>query len=264
MGLRSLFPDQGLIMNITAPLLWVALLVILQITGAVVSASEHPITLGTQKPIESPAGRYLNLVYTEAFKRLGRPFVYQTYPAKRSSILSDSGELDGELSRIDTYNEVHPNLMRIEEPHWESGFIAVATNGSIQLEGWDSLKGTDYKVLYMAGIKGCEINLPRVLTPQQLEVVMHTTHGFRMLLIGRADLFIGSEMDMLDILETDEFKQSNLKIVGTLERFTGHAFLHKKHQALVPELSAVLKQMKQQGLLEQFRKDSKLISYLTE
>src|SRR3989338_9087143 len=167
--------------------------------------------LGTQKPLDSSSGAFLNLVYSEAFKRLGITFKYQHFPARRSTLLSNSGVLDGELSRIHYYNENHPNMIRVEEPHWTSGFIAVAVDSSIQLNGWDSLRNQDFKVLYVAGIKGCEVNLPKVVRPENLDVVMQNSHAFRMLLKGRADLFIGSEMDLVSDLESEEFRSSPLK-----------------------------------------------------
>ena len=228
------------------------------VAGEGVIAAENEINLGTQKPLDSSSGAFLNLVYSEAFKRLGITFKYQHYPARRSTLLSNSGVLDGELSRIHYYNENHPNMIRVEEPHWTSGFIAVAVDSSIQLNGWDSLRNQDFKVLYVAGIKGCEVNLPKVVRPENLDVVMQNSHAFRMLLKGRADLFIGSEMDLVSDLESEEFRSSPLKIVGVMEQFTGHAFLHQKHQTLVPKVSAILKEMKQEGLLDVYRKSSNL------
>lgn len=250
--------------NVSTLILLISLLLPIVMNDSGAFAADNEIRLGTQKPLDSPAGTFLNLVYSEAFKRLGMTFVYETFPAKRSSLLSNLGKSDGELSRIYSYNKVYPNLIRVEEPHWTSGFIAVSTDRSIKLNGWDSLKNTDYKVLYMGGIIGCETNLPKVVRPENLEIVTHTSHGLRMLLKGRADIYIGSEMDMLSLLESDEFKHSALRIVGVMEKFTGHAFLHNKHQALVPKLSAILKQMKKEGHFETFRNSSKLITYLNE
>lgn len=237
-------------------LFWLSLNSVVASEG--ILAAENEISLGTQKPLDSPSGTFLNLVYTEAFKRLGITFKYQHYPARRSTLLSDSGALDGELSRIHNYSERHPNLIRVEEPHWTSGFIAIGIDPSIHLDGWDSLRNQDFKVLYMAGIKGCEVNLPKVVPPKNLDVVMQNAHAYRMLLKGRADLYIGAEMDLMGDLESAEFRSEPLKIVGVMEKFTGHAFLHQKHQALVPKLSAILKEMKKEGLLETYRKNSNL------
>ncbi len=250
--------------NLMTLFIFFSLVLPLVLNDSGVLAAEKKISLGSHKSKDSPAGKFLDLVYTEAFKRLGITFVYETFPAKRSSFMSDTGQVDGELSRIYSYNEVHPKLIRVEEPHWTSGFIAAATDTSIHLDGWGSLKNTDYKVVYMTGIKGCEINLPKVVKPENLQNVIHTSLGYRMILKNRADIHIGSEMDMLSVLASDEFSASELKIVGVLEKFTGHAFLHEIHQELVPKLSAVLKEMKKEGLLEQYRNASKLMTYLND
>jgi len=227
-------------------------------------AAESLITLVTQKRQETPAGKFLNLVYTEAFRRLGITFAIKTVPAKRASHMSDLGRVDGELSRIYSYNEMHPNVIRVEEPHWHSGFIAVAADPSIQLDGWKSLQGTDYRVNYRRGIKGCAVNLPRVVRPEKLEKVSKASHGYRKVLSGRADIFIGAEMDTVSVLESDDFRNSGLQIVGVMESFTAHAFLHKKHKELVPELSEILKEMKQEGLFERYRNTAKLMTFFKD
>lgn len=235
------------------------------INNSGIFAAENQIVLVSQKHQESPAGTFLNQVYTEAFKRLGMMFVYKQFPAQRASFMSDSGEVDGELSRIYSYNEIHPNVIRVEEPHWSSGFIAVAAVPSIQLAGWESLKKTNYMVNYRRGIKGCEINLPKVVKPENLEIVDSPSQGFKKLLVGWADIFIGSEMDIVSLIELDdEFRNSDLRIVGVMEKFTGHAFLHKKHKEIVPKLSGILKEMKKEGLFKKYRNTAKLMTYFKD
>lgn len=222
---------------------------------------EKLIILSTQKTLNSPSGKFLNLVYTEAFKRLGIVFQYKTYPAKRSSMLSDTGKVDGELSRIDSYNELHTDVIRVEEPHWTSGFIAIGVSPKIELNGWESLKKTNYRVDYRRGIIGCETNLPKVVEPKRINVVNRPEQGFNRILIGWSDIFIGAEMDLMPLLKSDKYRNTKLRVVGVMQEFTGHAFLHKKHKELAPKVSAVLKKMKKEGLLEQYRIESKLITY---
>lgn len=227
-------------------------------------AAENQMEIVTYKSRESPDGKFLDLIYTEAFKRLKMIFIYKEYPAKRSFYMSDSGEADGELSRVYSYNKEHPNFIRVEEPHWTSGFIAVAADPSIHLNGWESLRGTDYKVNYKLGIKGCEVNLPKVVRPEKLEMVTEVFHAYKKILVGRADIFVGAELNAASLLESDEFKNSELRIVGVMEKFTAHMFLHKKHTELVSELSDVLKEMKEEGLLKKYRKTAKLIAYFKD
>jgi hypothetical protein len=226
-----------------------------------VFAADNQITLVTLKSQENPEGIFLNLVYTEAFKRLGMTFNYEQYPSKRASMMSDLGKADGELSRIYSYNETHPNVIRVEEPHWQSGFLAVATDPFIKLDGWASLAKTAYKVTYKRGIKGCENNLPNVVRPENLERVETNAQGLKKLLSGWTDLFIASEIDIVSDLQSDEFRHSGLQIVGVMEKFTSHAFLHKKHKELAPKLAAVLKRMKQEGLVEGYWNAAQLMTY---
>ncbi|MFT6386996.1 MAG: hypothetical protein ACJAUP_000366 [Cellvibrionaceae bacterium] len=230
-----------------------------------VFAAENKLALGTDKRQGDPARKFLDLVYTEAFKRLDIIFVSTSLPAKRSSYESDKGDwLDGELSRIYSYNDIHPNLVRVEEAHWQSGFLAVAIDPSIKLDGWQSLKETDHRVNYMRGTKGCEINLPKVIRPENIETVNLMEHGFKKVLAGWADLFIGAELDIVNLLKADEFKDSGLQIVGVMEEFTAHVFLHKKHKELAQKLAAVLKEMKKEGLIDKYRNTTKLTAYFKD
>lgn len=226
-----------------------------------VFAAKNQITLVTLKSQESPEGIFLDLLYTEAFKRLGMTFIYKQHPPKRASIMSDSGEADGELSRIYTYNETHPNVIRVEESHWQSGFLAVATDPFIKVDGWAGLAKTEYKVTYKRGIKGCENNLPHVVLPKNLDRVETNAQGLKKLLSGWTDLFIASEIDIVSVLHSDEFKNSGLQIVGVMETFSSHAFLHKKHKELAPKLAAVLKKMKEEGLLENYWNAAQVRTY---
>lgn len=228
-------------------------------------SADRQVVLGTPKSKDSQPGLFLNLIYTEAFKRMDMTFVFKTYHAKRSSAMSDSGEIDGELSRIYSYNVKHPNLIRVEEPHWSSGFIAVSGDPSIQLYGWESLKDHNYQVVYQSGIKGCEVNLPRVVEPDKLSKVNTMDQGFKMLLVWKTGIvFVGAEMNIVDLLDTEEFRSSDLKIVGVMDKFTSHVFLHKKNKELVPKLSKVLANMKKEGLFEQYRERVGLKGYFND
>ena len=117
-----------------------------------VSAGEKVVMVCTRSE-NDPEGKWLNLIFTEAFKRMGMELVYRHYPAKRCSYLSDKGQVDGELWRVRHYNEGHPDMVRVEEPHGVLRFSAFATDPNIQLDGWDSLKDTAYRVECRRGIR---------------------------------------------------------------------------------------------------------------
>ncbi|ACS79192.1 substrate-binding periplasmic protein [Maridesulfovibrio salexigens] len=235
----------------------------LLMVGVLPSFAKHKtLTLVTHKPITNPDGLYLNLVYTEVFNRLGIILNYKVYPAKRCELLLDAGEVDGDFSRIYSYGDSKPDLIRVEEPHWESGFIAVAMKPNIELDGWSSLNGTGYRTVYRRGIKGCEVNLPRYVKRRKLDKVASISSGFQKLIRSWADVYIGAEMDVMSALDSDEFRDSGLKIVGVMDKFTAHLYLHKKNKHLAPKVAAILRSMKAEGLLDKYKEQAGLKSYI--
>lgn len=97
-----------------------------------------------ESPDREPLFQFAVLVYTEAFQRLGREFRYEVYPVKRCGVLANTGEVDGEPGRVRDYNQAFPNLIRVEEPIVDVKMTAFAVDPSINLNGWESLQGTDY------------------------------------------------------------------------------------------------------------------------
>ncbi|MCP4374096.1 MAG: amino acid ABC transporter substrate-binding protein, partial [Deltaproteobacteria bacterium] len=148
----------------------------------------------------------------------------------------------------------HPNVIRVEESHYTSGFIALATNPLIQLNGWKSLENTGYLVEYVRGSKISETNLPKYVKPHNLSAITSINQGVKRLILGRTDVFIDAESGLSSILRSDNVEKSGIQIVGVLHKHTAHAFLHKKHKDLEPKLSSVLKKMKKEGLLNKYRK----------
>ena len=212
------------------------------------------ITMVFPESRENFLGKWLYQSYAEAFKRLGLQLIYEHYPARRCSHLSDTGKVDGELGRIHNYNNTHPNLIRVEESSFSTKIAAFATDPSLRLNGWESLKGTKYKVRFMLGIKICEDNLPKVVSPQYLYHTFDVYNGIRKLILGHADIYVDEEISVISVLKkTNEFRHANIHIAGVMEEIFLHAFLHKKHRSLIPKLSTVLYQMKHEGLIEKYK-----------
>jgi len=197
-------------------------------------------------------GRVLDLVYREAFRRLGFEFEYRHYPAKRASLTADEGRVDGDLARVYAYGQTHPELIRVEEAPFSDRFVAIATNPEIKLDGWESLRGTTYRVEYLHGYQRAHDKLTEVVEPARLSALSNWRHGLKKLIRGRTDVFIDVENVIEPLLKQDEFQSANLVVVGVMEEITLHAYLHKKHAPLAAQLSAVLKDMKREGLIEQY------------
>jgi len=208
------------------------------------------VTIAIQHdPVKHPMGSLLNKIYTEAFRRLGYNMIIKHSSTKRVSVYANEGVVDGEIARVKDYGKHFPNLIRVDEPAIYINFVAYALNPDIQLNGWESLRGTDYRVNYRRGAKGPEVQLSKIFPERRIEAVNTNEQGFRKLLAKRIDIFVNVERP--NVLKTEEFR--NIRIAGVMEEVSVHAYLHRKNKELVPKLSAELKKMREEGVLDQLR-----------
>jgi hypothetical protein len=199
-------------------------------------------------------GKWQRFIYTEVFRRLGLKPEFRDYPPKRASIEADAGNVDGDAGRISAYADDHPNIIRVGEFIFTVNYFVFAVKPSIpQLNGWDSLKETNYLVSYTRGVTAFENNLPKTVRKENLSDVTEPIQGLKKLISGRVDLFVEEEFGILTLLQTPEFRDSNIRSVGVMESFSVYPYLHKKHAALAPKMAEVIKAMKAEGLVEKYR-----------
>lgn len=206
------------------------------------------------RPETNYTGKWQRLIHTEIFKRLGIKIEFRDYPPKRAGMEADAGNIDGEAIRPYQYASEHSDLRRIEEFIFKIDFSAFAVKDSIpQISGWDSLKGTKYKIEYRRGTSMCEINLSKVVRGENLSDVTDTLQGLKKLLSGRTDIFVDGEPGVLALMQTPEFRDSRIRNIGLMESAPMYAYVHKKHAALAPKMAEIIKAMKAEGLIEQYR-----------
>jgi len=237
----------------------VGMCVIVVLVAAVLSmpsaAADKMILVGTEGVKNSMYGKWLTLVFTEAFRRLGYELQYDGYPAARASAMSESGQVDGEISRVFEYQEAHPNLIRVGEVLYSTKFVAFAAKPGIVLHGWKSLQNTTYRVDYRRGVKLSESELTLVVASEHLSDVTTAEQGLKKLIKRRSDLYVDVEFTIVEAindLNQDKFDVSVLYQAGIMQEVNVHAYLHKKHAALVPKVAEILKTMKQGGLFKHY------------
>jgi len=222
-----------------------------------VYASDKIILTGTQEADILPEGRWLKMTYAEVFRRLGYQFEFQSYPVARASRIADSGKVDGEMYRADDYAETYPNLIRVEKSDLLSiNLVVFAVRPGIRLNGWDSLRNTDYKVEYRRGVKRAEKKLSQIVKSENLSCITSIDQGLKKLINGRTDIYIDAEIAVVDSLrklDPDKVDQSKVYKAGIMESIPLYLFLHKKHADLVPKITVVLKSMLKEGLIEKLR-----------
>ena len=186
-------------------------------------------------------------ILTEAFRVNGIEFSSEYNPSLRSLILSNSGELDGELHRVSDFQEIsdgkYPNLIRVDT-HLMSIWQSFYTNiKGITVESFEDLE--PYRVAYYRGRKNIQKLLEGVVPESQISQVSTDEQAFRMLNSGRIDIVISESRQGNSIINMYNYKDiSELVKIDEIRICT---YLNKKHRLLVPLLNETLLEMKRNG-----------------
>ena len=211
---------------------------------ATASFSQSPLTLNTfaGPPLSTPdqAGMY-DLVLREAFTRIGVPVRIGHLPAERSLLNADRGIDDGDFVRIAGLETTYTNLIRVPEKITDFEFVAFSRNLRITTPDWESLR--PYDVAIVRGWKILEKNLAGAAS---LTRVKNLRILFTLLAQGRADLAVYSRFEGYEMI--NRLGLTDIQVLepplAVREMFL---YLHKKHAALVPEVTAALRAMKADG-----------------
>ena len=212
------------------------------------------LVMGFLQPPEHPVHQWLKRVYTEAFAQLGITLEVRYYPARRLSMMANRGDVDGELGRISSYGEGFPNLIRIGVPHWETKFFAYAFRPGLVIDSWDTLRQKSYHVAYGRGIVFLENNVRHYVPPESQTALRTAEQGLLMLIKNRTDLLLYPEEGVGKLLNDKMY--SKIYIAGQLDSVTAHAFLHKKHTALVKPLEDILRNMADAGTILEYKQQA--------
>ncbi len=74
-----------------------------------------------------------------------------------------------------------------------------------------------------------------------------------LLIHGRIDLYLDDELTIASTLNSDEFQKTKIVMAGVMSEIPLYAYLHKTHADLVPQLTTVLKEMRTEGLIDDYR-----------
>lgn len=225
------------------------------VRGETPPAPPASFVMGMDADAESYGGKWMRLTYGEAFRRLGIPITFETYPSKRLSSLVDAGGIDGDAARIYTYGTLHPNLLRIEEPTMEFKFSLYGTNPHLHLSRLEELSAGKLLVEYRRGLGICENSLKTLLPADRLSDVTSIEQGIKKLLARRTDLYCDNDATMFEALRSEEFKglKEVRAVIDIGKSIQTYLYVHQKHAALAPRLTVILKQMRVEGLVDGYR-----------
>lgn len=182
-------------------------------------------------------------ILSRAYKAIGLKVEFIGIPRGRGLMLANSGELDGEIVRIESVADSYPNLLKIPTAILSMDSLLIV-NKSYQ--GAHELKAfRDYRI----GIIQGELHAQKATAG--LKVIQATTDKqlIAMLQAKRLDAIIIGNYDRRELEIYPNFEQ--LRVINPpLTSQPLYHFLHKKHASIIPKLNRALKMLKQKGVFE--------------
>ncbi len=197
-------------------------------------------------PAADPVGKICGAIMQTAYKKIGIEAIIQHYPPARGIQLANEGHTDGELYRSIRIKGKFSNLIMIPVSITHAEIVAFTKNIEFPVKGWDSLK--PYRIGVERGFKLVEARTEGMKTSSAIE-----KQNFQMLDAGRVDVVVSTKLGGSFILKNLQLKGIKI-LTPPLEKDIVHHFLHKKHQKIIPELTATLENMKKTGEIDTIKK----------
>lgn len=124
--------------------------------------------------------------------------------------------------------------------------VVLTKNTQFPVQGWQSLE--PYKIGIRRGAKIVEVNTKGM----KRHVVSQYEQLFKLLDIGRIDIAVTSRVQGLTLIQ--KFDLEGFKILEPPLKTTNlYHYLHKKHENLVPKITASLQEMEKKGEILKIR-----------
>ena len=199
----------------------------------------------------SPIKDILEARIKEVFRRLDLDVKLLISPSSQRALMLANEDGDGDAFRVPNIKEIAPentaNLVQVPESIIIVALTVYTKNLSFLVEGWHSLER--YHNGARIGAKILEKNIPgeRTFVPTTVQLV-------KMLDSDRIDTMVEWDLVAENVIR-------NLKVMGIhklsppIKVQPFHIYIHKKHQALIPEIVQVLKDMKEDGAFDKIKID---------
>ena len=225
-------------------------IVLISFTSNVLASPSMVLTTWSSPPYSNPQQNgYFDLLLKEAFSRLDINITIENRPAERSLKDANSGVTDGDFFRVSEIGLSYPNLLIVPEPLYQMEFVAFSKMENLTLpNSWDSLSG--YNTGYVIGWKIIEENIGdmygnsavgsqeilfKLLDANRIEVAIYSRHFGRELInkFGLKNIYMAHQPLAVKPM---------------------YLFLHKRHGAIIPQLTNILKEMKAENHLVKLEK----------
>ena len=181
----------------------------------------------------------------EAYRRIGIEIEMEYFSGRDGLEAANSGELDGELQRIDGITKTWPNLVQVGIPVNYLQGKAFSKHHDFLVDGWASLE--PYSLGIVRGILFAE----------------QGTQGMNVTVADDYDSLFDMLEDQIDVavvprvsgrVTLQQREETEIKeMEGVLEINFLYHYVHRKNEHLVPRLEEELKAMLLDGTIRQIR-----------
>lgn len=177
-----------------------------------------------------------------AFQRAGVSAVVREVSPERSAVLANEGGTDGDVGRSSGLEKTYPNLVQVPEPVYQYAPTAFSYKRFDVAGGWDSLRS--HTVCVRRGLRQTEQRTREL----KRQVLADEATMLRMLGAGGCDIAIMERNNALARAAMTA-EPPLQRLLPPMEVMPLYIYLHKSHAALVPKVSAALKQMRADGTM---------------
>jgi len=219
-----------------------ACIFLMALAASTAGQSQDKLVLSTIE--RAPHGLMGSAVLKEAYRELGIEVTIYFTSGSRSLVMSSSGAVDGEVSRVSAIGDSFSSLERIEVPLMQLETAVFVQQANSHRWSFDDLPGL--RVGYLNGAKKME-----AFTEGFSDVwVGHSNEElFTMLVAGRLDAVVTS-METGRVT-TEHLGYDGIVVMGPLvQQENLYHYLHEKNRHLAPKITAVLERMAESGQLE--------------
>jgi len=188
-------------------------------------------------------------ILREAYRRIGMTLVVHKLPGERTLVYANEGKMDGELYRKIGMEREYPNLVIVPVPLQTYEIVIFSRGTSFVVGGWESLR--PYTLGFVRGIKIVQENTKGM----RVEAVPTMPQAFEKMMMGRTDLVLGNRASGHAVIRSLSLEGVTV-LEPPLASFPVYHYVNKKHEALVPELTRVLRQMEADKTIERIQKSA--------
>lgn len=230
------------------------LLIVLLLFIASIAEAQSKIVLNTSSSPPNATDSLNGIgdkVITEAFRRIGMDLEIVRLPSERALQNANNGIEDGNYVRVGgLISQMYPNLIQVPESITKFEFVAFSKKFDFRPSGWKSL--SPFNVGIVTGWKILEKNIQE---SKSLTKVENPEILFNMLETERIEVAVydlRQGMYLIKKLGLSDFKAMSPPFATR----DVYLYLHKKHQAIVPQITEVLIQMKKDGAYQHIVSDT--------